>query len=370
MRIALLNLGYGWRGRGSEVFLRQLLHGLVALREDYFFDVYNTRLNGREGPRVSLYRVPSISEHSRLAKLYAQVGHRIRFYLRMATQFQELTFSLMVLPRLLAGKYDLLFNIAGPYAGMACWLVRRLTGTPFVRRGGSVYNGYIEVIEARQHPDAFLALTPVHAAWIREQVPSVNVVTIPPAVNYELFSPERGSADLNLPHPIVMFAGAMDHMKRPHLVVEALALMESASLLMIGDGPLREQVAQVAMEKLGPARFLGIPCLPHEEMVLYYNACDVFTLPSEEPTGNVFLEALACDKPVVAHNSPVQAWMFGEAGRLCDCTRADEYAKTLQTALETVPCGEPRRRAEEFTWERVINDYHRTFREVVRNGGR
>ena len=62
--------------------------------------------------------------------------------------------------------------------------------------------------------------------------------------------------------------------------------------------------------------------------------------------------------------------MFEEAGRLCDCTHADEYAKTLQAALEAVPCGEPRQRAKAFTWERVINDYDRAFREVVKNGGR
>ena len=75
---------------------------------------------------------------------------------------------------------------------------------------------------------------------------------------------------------------------------------------------------------------------------------------------------------------------YNEQGGIADCLSSlmrqthpsfevivvDDGSTDGTAALEAVPCGEPRRQAKEFTWERVINDYHRTFREVIGNGGR
>ncbi|MBI5401682.1 glycosyltransferase family 4 protein [Candidatus Wolfebacteria bacterium] len=56
-----------------------------------------------------------------------------------------------------------------------------------------------------------------------------------------------------------------------------------------------------------------------EELVDYYNLCDVFIMPSKgEGFGFVFLEALACGKPVIAGNQDgsVDAVLGGEVGVL------------------------------------------------------
>ncbi|MBI4698942.1 MAG: glycosyltransferase, partial [Nitrospirae bacterium] len=61
--------------------------------------------------------------------------------------------------------------------------------------------------------------------------------------------------------------------------------------------------------------------IPEEEIVDYYNLCDIFVMPSKkEGFGIVFLEALACGKPVIAGNKDgsVDAVLDGEIGVLVD----------------------------------------------------
>lgn len=73
--------------------------------------------------------------------------------------------------------------------------------------------------------------------------------------------------------------------------------------LHIGKGDGLERLrARVAREGLaGMATFCGY--VPDSEMCDYYNLCDVFCMPSTgEGFGIVFLEALACGKPVIMAN--------------------------------------------------------------------
>jgi len=72
--------------------------------------------------------------------------------------------------------------------------------------------------------------------------------------------------------------------------------------------------------------------IPDYELSSFYNLCDVFAMPSKgEGFGIVFLEALACGKPVIAGNKDgsVDAVLNGELGVLVDPESVDEIAKAL-----------------------------------------
>ncbi len=96
-------------------------------------------------------------------------------------------------------------------------------------------------------------------------------------------------------HPV---AGHADLLRAMRSVLDAGT---RAHLLLIGDGPLRASLEQLAADlDLGrQVRFLGT--VPNARVARYLAAADLFVLPSRlESWGTVMLEALACGTPVVA----------------------------------------------------------------------
>ncbi|MDE1870640.1 MAG: glycosyltransferase family 4 protein [Candidatus Micrarchaeota archaeon] len=75
---------------------------------------------------------------------------------------------------------------------------------------------------------------------------------------------------------------------------------EDLNMLIIGKGPLRRQLYSMA-KKMGVERRFRITYgIDDDNLPYYYNACDIFSLPSlYEPAGLALLEALSCELPSV-----------------------------------------------------------------------
>jgi phosphatidyl-myo-inositol dimannoside synthase len=92
--------------------------------------------------------------------------------------------------------------------------------------------------------------------------------------------------------------------------------------------------------------------IPDHELRAFYNLCDIFTMPSKgEGFGIVFLEALACGRPVIAGNKhrSVDAVINGKLGVLADPDNLAEIAEALvliltkRHPLGILPAASPRR---------------------------
>lgn len=361
--------GYGLVSRGVETFLQGLMTRLIQTHDDWQFDVYTRAPGGVERPGIRLIHVPAISRYSRAAKLYSQIGHRMRFYLRTPNNAEGLSFAVAVAPKLARQRYDLVFNQAGPFVGWVLANHRRFGGPPLVQKTASGYSP-LELILKRQRPDLTVATSPFVEDWLKSEPPDTRVICIPNAVDCDLFKPVNNEAGLpgqvaGLQRPLVLFVGAMEPMKRPHLAIEAVSRLKEGSLVMIGDGSIREEVVNQGLQTLGSGRFLSLAKVEHDSLPAYYRAADVFTISSEEPFGIVFLEALACNTPFVANDSPVQRWIAGDAGVTCDCESAEDYAAAIQQVVDTDYGDRPRVRARAFDWKIIASEYERAFRSVV-----
>ena len=372
LRVAVLCPGFGRVMRGVETFTGELSRRLVDSRPDWHVDIFCRGPNAELSPGVRQIHIPAIDRDSRIATLYAQVGHRLGVFLRTRIDAECLSFAIALTLKFMQSKYDLIFNQAGPFAGRLLQVKRKMYGTPFMHKTASGY-GDLELIMAKQRPDAIVATSPYAEGWLNRNCPGISVECIPNAVDRVVFRPysiheleaaRDGIAVFNMKRPIVLFVGAMDPMKRPDLLISAVAKLPGVSLVMVGNGRLAHPVVERGMAKLGD-RFLHVPSVSREQMAIYYNACDVFTMPSEEPFGIAFLEALACNKPVLAHSSPVQEWMFGDAGTTCDCTDADEYSTAIRRALETDFDSRPLDRSKEFDWSGILPRYEDLFVRVA-----
>jgi glycosyltransferase involved in cell wall biosynthesis len=101
---------------------------------------------------------------------------------------------------------------------------------------------------------------------------------------------------------VIFTVGRHVYYKGFDVLIRALRSVD-ADLWIGGRGPLTESLRQQARDAgvADRVRFLGF--IPDDELVAYYEACDIFCMPSTERAeqfGLVQLEAMHCGKPVVA----------------------------------------------------------------------
>jgi glycosyltransferase involved in cell wall biosynthesis len=136
---------------------------------------------------------------------------------------------------------------------------------------------------------------------------------------------------------IIFALGRHVYYKGFDVLIAAMQCID-AQLIIGGDGPLKAELQQQA-ERLGVAHkvtFTG--SIEEAELAAYFNACDVFCLPSVEQSeafGLVQLEAMACGKPVVCTqlnngvNVVNQAGVTGLAVPVRDAAALAEALNTL-----------------------------------------
>ncbi|MFN6477687.1 glycosyltransferase [Nostoc sp. DedQUE07] len=108
--------------------------------------------------------------------------------------------------------------------------------------------------------------------------------------------------------------------------------------------------------------------VPEQELCDHYNLCDVFALPSKgEGFGIVFLEALACGKPVLAGNQDgsIDPLAEGKLGCLVDPDNIEEIADNLIQILQG-DCSNPVIYQPEYLQQKTIEAFDFSqFRESL-----
>jgi D-inositol-3-phosphate glycosyltransferase len=138
-----------------------------------------------------------------------------------------------------------------------------------------------------------------------------NVKTIPAGVDLDLFRPmpkqaARAALGLN-GDKVVLYVGRLEPLKGVDILIEALSRLDDQTgirLMVVGGSLEGGELPRLKSwaEQLGlgaSVTFTG--SVDQSKLPLYYNAADVFALPSYyESFGLVALEAMACGTPVVA----------------------------------------------------------------------
>jgi len=338
MKIAFLNIYNGAVERGSEVFVKELAS---RLSQKHAVCVFQSGKKGQED-----YQIIQIG------------GIPFRPFSRLYN-FWVLIFTLKCLPVLWKEKYDWIIPINGRWQAVLCRLLR------YFRRGKILISGHAGVgLEDRINitvgkPDIFVALTPSAYTWARKISPKRKIIMIPNGVDTEKFNPEVLPVKLPLTKPVIICVSALLPYKRIDYLIKAAALIpEKNSLLIIGDGPLRGQLTQLG-EKLLGSRFMLIPSVPYGDINAYYRAALVFSLPSRqsEAFGLVYLEAMACNLPIVAPDDINRQEIIDKAGLFCDPEIISRYAETLKKALSTDFGDIPVKQAKKFAWDQIARQY-------------
>jgi glycosyltransferase involved in cell wall biosynthesis len=196
-----------------------------------------------------------------------------------------------------------------------------------------------------------------------------NCRLIPNGVDCDRFQPgaaERQGFGLPEDKLIVLMVSALIPNKRIEFGIDAVSRIPDAHLVIAGDGPLRSAITAAA-GKLLPGRFTHL-IIPPAQMPRLYRSANVFLQCSkDEPFPLVFLEAMACGVPVVAHDMPRVHWFLGDDEFFVDMDDPAAIAQSIKRARGSAPAERDRRVkwASAFSWAKIAGKYRNFFQEIT-----
>jgi len=167
-----------------------------------------------------------------------------------------------------------------------------------------------QLINTLQHVDHIIAVSnDMKTKVVNEYgVRHKNVTVIPNGIQPQKFKlidrrKAREFCGLDQDKKYILSLSRLSHEKGLEFLFRAFASLhiEDVEVLVVGDGPLKDNLHVLAND-LGIAKRLKfIGAVAHEKTLFWYNAADVFCLPSLwEGCPNVIIESLACGTPVVS----------------------------------------------------------------------
>jgi glycosyltransferase involved in cell wall biosynthesis len=140
--------------------------------------------------------------------------------------------------------------------------------------------------------------------WLKDEtetlVPGIHPTVAPMPVATSLFGPGNSRDGSRL-----LFVGRLTQQKGIEHLLHALAQMKSSATLdIVGDGPIRSSLEEKARELGVSSRIRWHGQVKQSELPRLYQSASALVVPSaEEGLGLVAVEALLCETPVVAFDS-------------------------------------------------------------------
>ena len=124
---------------------------------------------------------------------------------------------------------------------------------------------------------------------------------------------------------------------------------KSWKCLLLGRGPLKEELQNQAVELGISDRIRWVESVPHDDVPRYINLMSTLILPSEttykfktmtavgwvEQFGHVLIEAMACQVPVIGSDSGEIPHVIGDAGLVFPEGNADELSDRIRTLMDS-----------------------------------
>ncbi len=285
----------------------------------------------------------------------------------------------------LAGTFDLLQVHSTWPVGMAAPAVSAGLGVPYVvtlhiEDDPRLYDGRAAAElyrETLRRAAALVAVGRPLERFLERFGRLENVHRIPNGVDLEQIHQAVGSAAAQQPWGRVVSVSNLWPVKGVDDNLRALATFDRRvpwHYTVVGEGPERPRLERLARRLSISDRVEFTGRLQHREALRRVAQADVFCLPSwQEAFGVVYLEAMACGKPVVGCRTQGAEDIVrdGVDGLLVEPRNVESLAAALARLIEDPSwardLGESAlRRAGDFTWKRNAERYRSLYQEILR----
>jgi starch synthase len=201
--------------------------------------------------------------------------------------------------------------------------------------------------------DLFLARTQrAKDALLLEGVDEERIRVVPHGVDTQMFQPQapdpawRERVGGN--RPIVLCIGRLEWEKGVFTLLQAAALLKrrrayatrSPAFVLVGSGAERAALERLSRRWRLDDDVRFIANVPFADVPRLISACDMLVLPSiasrtvSEQFGHVLLQAMACQRAVIATDCGPMTEVVGDAARLIPQNDAHSLAEAIQNLLE------------------------------------
>ncbi len=215
-----------------------------------------------------------------------------------------------------------------------------------------------------------IVFSDVQQAFIHKRygVARSNIAIIPNGVGEDYFFKPR--IEKKKKSYSLLYVGRLSAQKRVHILVEAMALINSkATLTIIGDGEDREDLEKLANERqLTNISFLGYK--KPDEIRKFHRTADAFVLSSErEGMPLAVLEAMAAGLPLIASDVPGLAELLNGIGLLVGNPSGPTFAKALDSVLANPSklaklSNNSFKAAQAYSWTKVTDAVENLYKKV------
>ena len=335
MKIFILSSGVFDRQYGQQRYELNFLHSLFLNYPNFFFRVIFLNDKKIESPFLDL---------SKNIKFIC-CGKRIRLISKIKFVLFGLFYFIKDKPNfLICGHINL---------SVLSFFLYKVFGIPYIilTHGTDAWNikstlKKYALINAKK----VVSVSRYTAQCIEEQIPSLKnkIFILPNSVDTEKFLPKEKSDYLLekyqlFGYKIMLTVARLDVYDRDKgydkvilALPKVLEIIPNLKYILIGEGDDLPRIKNLISELNLNKHVILTGYISDDRLPDYYNLCDLFIMPSkQEGFGIVFLEALACGKPVIAGNKDGsrEALLEGKLGILVDPDDINVICKAIIDVL-------------------------------------
>ncbi|MBG1271188.1 glycosyltransferase family 4 protein [Nostoc sp. WHI] len=301
---------------------------------------------------------------------------RFHYFGQFAKLLQTILFATKIIILAIFQRPTIVISTHVNYA-TACYILKLITGIPYwvVAHGLEVWDIESKITKlALQKADKIISVSNYTRQRLLEDknIDSEKIVLLPNTFDASQFQinpkPSYLLKRYNLTdeQPVILTVTRMGRMAKYkgydqilHALIKIRLHVPNVHFILAGKGDdvPRIKALVTSLNLQDCVTIAGF--VPDEELCAYYNLCDVFALPSKgEGFGIVYLEALACGKPVLAGNQDgsIDPLAEGKLGCLIDPDNVEEIADNLIQILQG-DCSNPVIYQPEYLQQKTIEAY-------------
>lgn len=363
--VLFLNYEYPPLGGGAANATKYLLQE-YAQRDDLEVHLVTSSVDD--------FRVEELS--SNVTIHYLNIGKKGNFHYQSNKDLLTYSWKAYRYSKKLIQKYD--FDLVHAFFGIPCGFIAQKLGLPYIAslRGSDVpfYNPRFEKLDKLlfqrmsrniwKNSKATIANSQGLRDLALESSPTQDIGVIYNGVDISEFQTSNVSVAAMPSSPqsdslSILAVGRLIPRKGFDILIQAAKDLP-VTVTLVGDGPERESLEQLATETSVEVNFVGL--IDHDEIVQYYQTHDLFALPSaNEGMSNTVLEAMACGLPIITTNTGGTQELVTTNGWVIERT-VKALRSALQESLDNREAlaqmgRDSRARVEEMSWKKVADQY-------------